>query len=228
MKRVGMIVAVEIDSVLKKYGDPVEKLEFPGYTILAYESTGYRLYVLHCGVGEIAAAGAAQFLISQLKVELIVNFGIVGGLTAEMARISTCIVEKVVHYDMDTGEYGGGGNTVGRYFSYPDIYIPATPQLVEKATELMPGLRKVICASGDKFVESAEKKQALHRQFGADICEMEAAGIVLTCNRNQIPVLLIKTVADSLTGGTKEFVDEFERASDACLDLTHRLITQML
>ena len=56
---------------------------------------------------------------------------------------------------------------------------------------------------------------------------MEAAGILLTCNRNQIPCLLIKMVVDGINGGAKEFFDEFEAASDFCLDVLDQIVKEM-
>lgn len=225
MKRIGMLVAVEIESVLSRYGTPGETKHYPGYTIFTYENEGYTLFVLNSGAGQVAAAAGVQFLISELKVELIVNFGVVGGLTPEMAQTSTCVVERVVHYEFDTSPIDNC--EVGRYLDYPDIYLPATPELVKKAQEIFPELTPVTCASGDKFVDSAEAKTALHEQFGADICEMEAAAVVLTCNRNRIPCLLIKTVSDGLTGGAEEFTTGLLRTSDICLQITDRIIKEL-
>lgn len=225
MKKVGMIVAVEIRTVLEQYGAPQGEKEYSGYRVLIYEAEDYIIYVLNCGAGEIAAAAGTQFLISQLQVDLIVNFGVAGGLTEEMARTKTCVVERVVHYDFDTTEADGG--EVGRYFSYPDIYIPTTPELVEKVLELQPTLRRGICASGDKFIGDPKKKMEMHRVFGADICEMEAAGIVLTSNRNRVPCLLIKTVADSIQGGAGEFSRELENSARICLKIVDQVIKKV-
>ena len=49
------------------------------------------------GPGEIAAASGTQFLISEYHVDIVMNFGVVGGLTEEMSKTKVCIVEKVVH-----------------------------------------------------------------------------------------------------------------------------------
>ena len=73
------------------------------------------------------------------------------------------------------------------------------------------------CASGDRFVGKAEDKAALHEQFDADICEMEAAGIIKTANRNHVPCLSIKMVSDSLHGGAEEFEAALDETSDKCL-----------
>ena len=65
-----------------------------------------------------------------------------------------CIVESVVHYDFHTSH--ADECEVGRYLGYPNIYIPATKEVIDKALEINPLLRKVVCASGDKFISSKE------------------------------------------------------------------------
>jgi adenosylhomocysteine nucleosidase len=222
MKNIGMIVAVEIETALNKYGIPIEKIELPGYTVYKYQLGENNLFVIHSGAGEIAAAMATQFLISQFKVNIIINFGVVGGLTPEMSLARTCVVESVVHYDFDTSE--ADECEVGRYLDYSTIYIPTTKEIIDKALEIEPSLIKVVCASGDKFIATKEKKEELHNTFNADICEMEAAGIVLTCNKNKIPCLLIKTVSDSITGGVKEFKSAVNESARICIELTNKIL----
>ena len=225
MKKIGLLVACEIDAVLEKYGKPVREEKHGTFTVRVYKNDAYDMYVIHSGVGEIAAAAAVQLLISVYRADLVVNFGVVGGLTPEMALSKSCIITKVVHYDMDTSALDG--IEPGRYTEYPDVYIPATKELVEKALEIMPDLKPVICASADKFVDGPEKKGALHEKYGADICEMEAAAVVLTCNRNNVPCLLIKTVSDAVTGGAEDFSRSVAETSGICLGIADRLIGEL-
>lgn len=226
MKKIGMIVAVEIQSVLDKYGAQltVEK-EVAGYKVLEYQTEQYQLIILNCGAGEIAAASGTQFLISEYHVDLVVNFGVVGGLTEAMSKTKVCIVERVVHYDFDTSLVDNV--EVGRYLQYPDIYIPTTPELIEKAMNLYPQLVPVVCASGDKFIADEDIRRQINKQFDADICEMEAAGIVLTCNRNNTPCILIKIVSDSICGGYEEFVETKEMAAKMCLEVVDKVIKEV-
>lgn len=223
MKKIGMLVAVEIDSVRRRYGEAVETETVFGFTVYTYKSENYALYVLNSGVGEIAAAAGTQLLISCYGVDLILNFGVVGGLTEEMGATKACVVEKIVHYDFDTSAYQQEAEKA-RYLEYPDIYIPTTPALLEKALTIAPELKRVVCASADKFIADPAQKAALHDEFGADICEMESAGIVLTANRAGVPCLLIKTVSDGIHGGAEEFHTELERTSDLCLEIADRVI----
>lgn len=226
MKNIGMIVAVEIASVLERYGTPHGEETVWGFKVFRYDMAGSRLYVLNSGVGELAAAAAAQLLIDRFDASLIVNFGVVGGLTEDMGELRTCVVEKLVHYDFDLSEIDPV--EPGRYPGYDSVYIPLSPELVQKALEVAPELKKVTCASADKFVGTSEGKRALHEKYGADICEMEAAGIALTCRRCGVPCLAIKTVSDGVDGGAEAFYAQIRRSSELCLEITEKIIGEML
>lgn len=56
---------------------------------------------------------------------------------------------------------------------------------------------------------------------------MESAGIVLTCNRNKIPCILIKVVSDSISGGYEEFIETKDTAAVMCLHILDSIITQI-
>lgn len=222
MKKIGMVVAIEMDAVRDRYGH-AEKIENrENYDLYAYEMPGGRLYVLHCGIGELASAAGTQFLISRYQVDLIVNFGVVGGLTDQMSKQKVCLVERVVHHDFDLSEFAPV--KPGQYPDSPDVFLSATPELVERAAALHPELKRVVCASGDQFVGTAEKKRALHERFSADICEMEAAGVLRTCLRNAVPCLLVKAVSDGLEDGAEECGRELERAAALCLRIVDEII----
>lgn len=225
MKTIGLLVAVEMDAVLARYGEPKEKRHIDGFELLRYENESYTICAVNAGAGELAAAAAVQLLISVCHVDLLVNFGVVGGLTPEMAMARTCVVESVVHYDFDVSEWQN--IEPGRYMQYPTPFIPTTPTLVEKACAIEPTLRRVVCASADKFVGAAEKKRALHERWGAEICEMEAAGVVLSCARAGLPCLLIKTVSDGIMGGAEEFNRELNRSAGICLAIADKIIREL-
>ena len=222
MKTIGMIVAVEMDAVLARYGRAAGVERCGGFEVHRYEGGDYRLFIVSAGAGELAAAAATELLIAGYGAEMVVNFGVVGGLTEDMALARTVVVESVVHYDFDTSAWDGC--EVGRYAAYPTPRIPTTPALVDRACALFPELRRVVCASADKFVAGAEAKKALHERFGAEICEMEAAGVVLSCNRAGVPCLVIKTVSDGITGGAEEFARELTRSAEICLAITDEII----
>ena len=225
MKKIGMLVAVEMDAVLRRYGTAERVEKRHGFEIHVYDMKAYELYVMRSGAGEIAAAAATQMLIDRFEVELVVNFGVVGGLTEEMAQTKTCVVERVVHYDFDTSFYDKC--LPGQYMGYPDEYLYPSSALIDRAVAVCPELKRVTCASGDKFVDGEEAKSALHRRWNADICEMEAAAVVLTCDRSKVPCLLIKTVSDGLTQGGEDFGTALSHTSALCLEIADRIIREL-
>lgn len=224
MKKIALVVAVEMAAVEEKYGEPVQRIPLAGREAQVFQRGEHQIYVFHSGAGEIAAAAATQALITRFEPDFILNFGVVGALTKEMGVQKACLVERVVHYDFDTSEFDGC--EVGRYMELPDRYIPMDQDLLNKARAVLPELPLVTCASADKFVEGPEAKGRLHQEFNADICEMEAAGIALTCWRNKVPCLALKLVSDGVEGGAEEFTQEFDKASAACLDLLDKLIDE--
>lgn len=223
--KIGMIVAIpeEIDALFRLCGEPLGVDEASGYTVLRYNLGGNTVFVAGSGAGEISAAATTQYLITKYGAELIVNFGVCGGLTPEMGLARTVVVEKAVHYDFDASPFDG--SRPGQYKGlFPDVYIPADEKLVKIAQSVAPELKAVICASADKFVEKPEIKAYLHNTFDAEICEMEAAGILLTAHRNKVPALLIKGVSDSVNGDAAQFAEMVHSSAEICLGALLKII----
>lgn len=226
MRKIGMLVAVEIDAVLEDFGSLIEKITKNGFDIYHYQIDQSDVYVIHSGAGQLSAAAATQLLISVYDVELVLNFGVVGGLTEEMALAKSCVIEKVVHYEYDTTAIDNC--KVGQYVNmFDDEFIPVTEHLVDLACQVYPKLKRVNCASGDKFVDGKDKKSELHQQFNCDICEMEAAAIALTCYRSNVPCLMIKTVSDAITGGAEDFMTNVQATAKICLTIMKKIINQL-
>lgn len=223
--KIGIVVAVEIGAVLSRYGEPSEVLSLLGYTVRTYRGSSFDMFVVDSGAGEISAATSTQLLIDRFGVDMILNFGAVGALTEEMKTSELCVVKSVIHYDFATT--GWLNLQRGQYPGKSSPYLEATPELVSRVLEMSPRIIPTVCASADKFIDRAEDKIALREAYGADICEMEAAGIVLTCQRNNVPCLLIKAVSDSLTGGGAEFMQELQRVSLVCFDMVDRLLREI-
>lgn len=222
--KIGLVVAVhrEINEMLKKIGNITEHGSVWGYDVRSFTVGENEIIVVKSNAGEISAASATQLLITHFGVEIIANFGVVGGLVPEMSLCSTAVVEKVVHYDFDTSEIDNC--EVGRYMEYPTVYLPCTDWLCEMALKAEPSLKKVTCASGDKFIGDPDKKAELAKTYDAHICEMEAAGIVLTANRCGVPVILIKAVSDSVQGGADEFANMISHAAEVCVNTLLKVI----
>lgn len=224
-KKIGMIIAVEFAPFEQAYGKASKKVSKRGYEVSLYEKENYTLYVLQSGAGEIAAAMSTQFLIDEFDVDMILNYGVVGALTEKLSHAFVCVVKEIIDYRFDTSEIDN--IPVGRHIEFPQRNLETDTFLRKKALEVEPNLLEVVDASGDRFVNKAEEKQAIAKEFGADICEMEASGILLTCIRNNVPALFIKVIADTLFGGAEEYSTKSEEAARTCTRILDHVMNNL-
>ena len=218
--KIGIFTAMQKEAVsFLKPNTP--KIQVGGFSVYTLKLDKHDAY-LCCPptVGEIGAAAACQLLISQFHVDVILNFGVVGALTKSTTLLSTVYVESVVHYGMDLSEVDN--IPAGRYGCFDDVAVPCDQTLLNKAlsVEKSPLVR---CASADRFVDRQEEKTALNAQFGAEICDMESAGILFACKFNNTPCLLVKRVSDSLCGGYSEYCDNVQDATRGFFEFAQKL-----
>lgn len=223
MKKIGLIVAVEDEALRQKYGEGYDLQD--GHGTVLYQTRQSQVYALHSGAGEIFAASATQYLIDRYEVATVLNYGVVGACTEDLKAGETCIVNRVVHHQYDISAVDGV--PLGRYLEYPEVWIPVNKEILSKAMTVCPSLRLATCASGDKFMDDPAEKLRLSEEFGADICDMEAAAILLTCDRNRVPCLLIKTVSDGVRGGASEYWSEKDQTARSCLDIVDQIIDEL-
>jgi adenosylhomocysteine nucleosidase len=223
--KVGLIVAIEMDAIFQHYQNWKELESPPGFQLYFVEQEAYDVYVLKTGMGEIAAAAGVQYLAAKFDVSCIVNFGVVGGLTTDMKKHKICLVDRVVHYKYDCSEFMD--LAIGQVDGHDSIFLKTTESLVKSALSVMDGLSLATCCSGDKFISTAEEKQYLHTTFEGDICDMESAGIVLTCEANGLPCLLLKAVSDGLADGAEGFYAELQSASLRCLEAADTIMERL-
>ncbi len=222
--KIGMLIAVEVEAFISEYEGKYSKASVSGFDVYEVKEGASEIYAIHSGAGQVFAAAAAILLIDHFKVDMILNYGVVGSLSKDVETFGKCLVEKVVHYNFDTSEIDNC--EVGRHLEYDGIYMPTDEKLRSLAMSVDDELRLVACASGDKFVGSKGEKESIRKSFGADICEMEAAAIVLTCDKAGVPCLLVKTVSDSISGGADEFTKTLFRSSKLCIGIIRKIIEE--
>ena len=222
MKKIGMVVAMqsEVESFVTARKLEVEHVKYGGFEIMIFKLGENTIYCVKSGVGEIFAASATQMLISVYGVEVIINFGVCGSLVEDIGVGRVALVEGVVHYDFDTSPIDGC--EVGRYLQYPEVTLRPDQNLLELAKAISPNMQTVVCASADKFVADAKIKENLAKTFGASVCEMESAGVLLTCLNMGVPCLIVKAVSDG-KGGAEEFRQMVNYASLQYVEFIYEL-----
>lgn len=214
---IGIVVATaaEMHALDNAFDGAVWTNGSDGYTVRNYRLGEHKISVVECGAGEIKAAAATQYLITGCRSQLIANFGVCGALAPDMPIGQPAIVLSAVHYDRDVSAVDKCRPET--YEEVGSIHIPATPRLVNAAIAALP-LYPVSCASGDKFIDGAKEKRALYLTYGTEICDMEAAGVLLTANRAGVPVLLVKAVSDGSSGGANDYWNTVDMVAASCVE----------
>lgn len=224
MQNTAIIVAMEKElvSALSGFGEAEIVAEFANKPVYRIKKQSQNVYILNSGVGEIAAAAATQHAIDVYGAELIVNFGFVGSLKPEFKQGDLVVVKEVVHYEFDTSALDGF--EPGRYEEFSSRNLPTDEKIASLAASEF-DLKKVVAASGNKFVSDKATKDMLVSVFDADICEMEAAGIVLTAIRSGKKTLLIKLISDNADSDSHvDFYESVKKGTSECA----KIITKIL
>ncbi len=214
--KIGIVCAMtkEIMPFLSNLGE-VKQEKINGFSAYKYSYGGKDLIIIQSGIGEIYASGATATLIS-LGVEQIYNFGVCGSLCEQFGSCDSVAVSGVVHYDFDLSSIDDV--EVAVYPSESSPIINAKSQLFDTVIQKYPTLKQGVCASADKFVADEAIKANLNKTYGAGVCDMESAGVLLTAKTAGVPCFIFKTVSDG-KGGAEEYLKTVRTASKICADL---------
>ncbi len=162
---------------------------------------GKSVVVAKCGVGKVFAAICAQTMILRYGVSALINTGVAGTLSDRIGVLDFAISSAVVQHDMDTSALG---DLPGLISGINIVEIPAAKRLTETACRLaaLQGNRcaEGIIASGDQFINNAEKKSWIRDTFGAIACEMEGAAIGHVCYVSGVDFVVIRCISDNASG----------------------------
>ena len=219
MVKVGIIGAMELEvSALKGQIKGITVKKKAGMEFCEGRIGGTYVVVVRCGVGKVNAALCVQILCDDFHVTHVINTGIAGSLNNELNIGDILISKDAVHHDFDITIFSYKRGEV------PGLGVrefPADQHLIEAAEESIretqPDLNYRVgrVASGDQFIASAEVKDSIIKEFGADCAEMEGASIAHGAFLNGIPFVIIRAISDKADGSAEEDYPTFEKAAAA-------------
>lgn len=178
-----------------------------GKTVHIGKAFGKDVLLVVCGVGKVnAAAGACAAI--HFGADIILNFGVAGGLHNGTELTEVYLIDKAVQYDFDITQPEGCeiGTLGGETENFLPLYVPKTLDYPRRAL-----------GTGDRFNDSPLDHDLLIR-LGADIRDMEGAAIVQVCKYSGVPVVSVKAISDVYGAGST--TEQFEKnLSRACLNL---------
>lgn len=179
-----LLSQMEIDGISSLYGKPV-------YTGKAF---GKELIFVVCGVGKVNAAAGACAAISK-GADVILNFGVAGGLHENCEVAEVYAIEKAVQYDFDCTQLNGSkmGTLDGETENFMPLFVPDKFDFPRRAL-----------GTGDRFNDSPADHKLLI-DLGCDIREMEGGAIAEVCKYAGVPCASVKAISDVYgTGSTTE------------------------
>ena len=192
------------------------------------------------GVGMTNAAATTQYLIDTYHPSGIVFTGICGSLDTALKIGDIAIPDLWITHDF--GYWGKDGFVtdsmpVGElesnsFANMMEMTVDSAMyrQLCDAADRIDFRFKMVdqrlpvvhtggIGVSGDAFIDSKSKRKQLHKDFNAQIVDMESAAVVQTAHANGVPVVVIRSCSD-LAGGSgsetasKQLEEFFKVAAD--------------
>ena len=202
---IGIIAAMDVEmKSLRSFMTDTKTETVSGITFVSGTLEGKLVVTAVCGIGKVFAAMCAQTMILLYSPDRIINTGVAGSLSTSLNIGDIVVSDYVVEHDMDTSPLG---DPVGMISGINIVDIPADGELADKICTAAEGVGGIRCvkgkiASGDCFVNSAEKKKYISETFGALACEMEGAAIGQVCYVNKVPFCVIRAISDAADGSS--------------------------
>ena len=185
---------MQTENIYTAYGKPV-------YVGKAF---GKDVVLTVCGVGKVNAAAGACAVIAK-GADVVLNFGVAGGLNEQTELAEVYLIEKAVQYDFDITQLEGGevGTLDGEAENFLPLHVPRALDFARRAL-----------GTGDRFNDSPED-HALLLRLGAHIRDMEGAAIAQVCKYAGVPCVSVKAISDVYGNGrtTEQYEKNLAKAS---------------
>ncbi|SHJ57449.1 5'-methylthioadenosine/adenosylhomocysteine nucleosidase [Tepidibacter formicigenes] len=213
MNRIGIIGAMdeEVD-ILKELMNIEETIEKASLKFYVGKLENKDVVLVRCGIGKVNAALCTQILISEFKVEAVINTGVAGALHDELDVFDIVISTDTLHHDFDTSVFGYELGIIPRMetsiFKADDRLIDVAYNSSIKNVKNHKVLKGRV-VTGDIFVSSKELKDKLVNKLNGYCAEMEGAAIGHTCFVNNVPFVIIRAMSDKADGSADVTYEEF-------------------
>ena len=189
---------------------------------------GCEVIVVQCGYGKVNAGVCAQLLIRVFGAERVINTGVAGSLDARIDIGDIVVSTDAVQHDFDITPLGfvpGEIPPIGTAFPADEEMRKSAVRAVKESSPEVKVFEGRIC-TGDSFIASREKKQAILSGFGGLCCEMEGAAIAQVCYLNAVPFVVIRAISDKEDGSQgMEFTAFAAQAAARCASITRFMLT---
>ncbi|MEL3905464.1 MAG: 5'-methylthioadenosine/adenosylhomocysteine nucleosidase [Treponema sp.] len=206
--KIGIFAAEQQEIAIIKEQLHGTKIEKAGLAFYEAQCGTHTVISVCGGIGKVNAAVCTQLLISEFRVEAVINTGTAGGLNDSLKVFDLVVSVDAVQHDVDASVFG-----------YAEGQVPGTPSAFWKADDKLRGylmqtfaqlqreaaedFKKVNTmiagrvATGDSFILDPAVKKHIITLFQADCVEMEGAAVAQTCVMNAVPFVILRCISDN-------------------------------
>ena len=202
MKTIGIVIADEYEylpflRLAASYGT-VEESTCRSRPCARLTLNNCRITAVSCGIGKVAAATAAAFLIADEKADCIFNIGLSGAVSG-LLEGDIALGAAFVECDFDLTAIG---RKQGENPSKPWLH-EADKALLEKAQAILQ-VKTAAFGCGDLFLADPIKKEFFKDTFHINAFDMETGAIASVCEAANIPFLSLRQMSDSADDASAE------------------------
>ena len=196
---------VEINEILNNLSKP-KTIKHNGFEITTGKIGKHKIVLSKSGVGKVNSAITTQYIIDNYNPKYIINTGIAGSLSDELKAGDVIIARKMVQHDFDVTAFGNPRGYIDNGIE-PDkpTFFHSDEKLIEKFKKAIENPTIGTIATGDVFVNDEGLKERIRNDFRADSIDMESAAITQTAERNNVPIIVLRTISDSENNSTDEY-----------------------
>ena len=202
---IGVVIAMQSEAdILLNEMQVSRSLTISGKDVYVGKAYGKDIALCVCGVGKVNAALGAQLLISKFDAEMLLNFGVSGGLNDTTKLCQVYQISVATQFDFDLVQLNG--TKIGTLNEYTESYL---------SLHLLPlpfEQRKL--GTADRFNDSPVDYKLLTEELNADIRDMEGGAIVQAAYAASLPVYSVKAISDVAGSGstTEQFLMNKDKA----------------
>lgn len=231
MKTIAVMGALDEEAALLSYSlEHKEEREEAGLHVVAGElmhvsGERIRIVVTVAGMGTVAAAAAAQYLITRFSPCALFFSGIAGAL-GEGIRINDIVVgERLAYLDTDMELISQAPPALREYSSDPDLMKESFTVLDKLGRRWRSGL----IVTSNRFIDTLEQKKKIFSLYPeAQAAEMEGAAVAHVAAKNNVPVLILRAMSDNTDTAYEEFctfdISQFaDNAAEVMIELLRNI-----
>lgn len=203
---IGLIIAMDKE-LLPYLNENTQKKTIGGKDFYEFEIHGKACVAVKSGIGKVNAAYATTLLIENYRPKFIVSTGISGGL-GRCKLLDVVVAVSCVQYDVDTTALG---DEIGFVSTVNKVYFETNTEIADAFCRDTDA-KKVILASGDRFIADVESARFIVETFDASACDMESGAIAQIAYITHTPFIAVRCISDGADG---EAAPCYEKLTDS-------------